>query len=60
MHEINPERLGGRNEDGDDGEQDRAAFEQAAEDQENDIGDEQEAPVRQPPSGAMGRLRRRP
>ena len=48
MHEIDAERLGGRNEDRDDDEQDRAAFEQAAEDQQDDVDDQQEAA---PPRG---------
>ena len=43
MHEVDAERLGGRDEDRHDDEQDRAAFEQAAEDQQDDVDDEQEA-----------------
>ena len=35
MHQVDAERLGGRNEDRHDDEQDRAAFEQATEDQQD-------------------------
>ena len=41
MHEVDAERLRGRNEDRHDDEQDRAAFEQAAEHQQDDVDDEQ-------------------
>ena len=43
MHQVDAEHLGGRDEDRHDDQQDRAAFEQAAEDQQDDIDDQQEA-----------------